>query len=93
MEQYATPEKITSDEAADIRFFILNMYEACAIGIKKGAYDESIYKDWCRTTAVKDWQACKGFVARHQQDFSPAIWRGFEDMVKRWATAEELRHC
>ena len=91
IEKFAVPGKITSDEASDIRF-ILNMYEVVAIGIKKNAYDEVIYKDWCRTTAVKDWIACKDFVARYQQELNPRVYAEFEKLAKGWATNDEKKH-
>ncbi|PSM16186.1 DUF4760 domain-containing protein [Nitratireductor sp. StC3] len=92
MEQYAAPAQLASEQAADIRF-ILNMYEVMAIGIKKNAYEEAIYKDWCRTTAVKDWIACKGFVSRYQSDYNPRIYQEFEKLAKKWATPDEAKHC
>lgn len=89
--EYANQGNLASSEASDIRF-ILNMYEAVAIGIKKKAYDKDIYKDWCRTTAVKDWIACKEFVAKYQQDHSPKIYTEFEALAKEWATNDERKH-
>lgn len=89
--EYAKQENLAGQEASDVRF-ILNMYEAVAIGIKKKAYDKTIYKDWCRTTAVKDWIACKEFVAKYQQDYSPKIYAEFEALAKEWATNDERKH-
>lgn len=89
--EFAKQQNLATEEAADIRF-ILNMYEVVAIGIKKKAYDKKIYEDWCRTTAVKDWIACKEFVARYQQDHSPKIYAEFEALAKEWATNDERKH-
>ena len=89
--QYASQDKIGGDEASQIRF-ILNMYEVVAIGIKKSAYDEMIYKDWCRTTAVKDWMACKDFIHTYQREVNPKIYAEFEALDKRWATNDESKH-
>jgi len=89
--QYASLDKIGSEEASHIRF-ILNMYEVVAIGINKNAYDERIYKDWCRTTAVRDWMACKDFIHIYQRDVSPKIYAEFEKLAKRWANHDESKH-
>ena len=91
ISEYAKQSNLASEQAADIRF-VLNMYEAVAIGIKKKAYDKEIYMDWCRTTAVKDWIACKGFVAKYQQDHSPKIYAEFEALAKEWANGDEKKH-
>lgn len=92
IEQYAANDKLASEEAVDIRF-ILNMYEIVAIGIKKAAYDEEIYKDWCRTTAVNDWMACKAFASKYQRDINPKVYQEFEALAKKWASPDENKHC
>jgi hypothetical protein len=91
LEQFASKDRMASNEANTIRF-ILNMYEIAAIGIAAKAFDEQIYRDWCRTTLVKDWMATKHFVAQYQREHNPKIYIGFEAMAKKWANEDERRH-
>ncbi|WP_315920163.1 DUF4760 domain-containing protein [Mesorhizobium sp. SP-1A] len=86
--QWADEASRSGEQATTIRF-ILNMYEVVAIGIKKSAYDEAIYRDYCRTTVVLDWIAVKEFVSEYQLRYGHKIFAEFELMAKRWATDKE----
>lgn len=86
---FAGADKRDGEEAVAIRF-ILNMYEVVAIGIKTGAYDEAIYKRWCKTTAVEDWKACKEFVEETQTRVGPNVYIEFRDLARSWANATEI---
>lgn len=90
--QYATENNVAKDQTTTIRA-ILNIYELAAIGIKKGAYDEEIYKDWCRTTAVRDWIAVKEFVKAAQGNFNSEIYVEFQALAIKWADEKERKSC
>lgn len=91
--QYSTPEKSNSKEASYIGD-TLNTYELIAVGIKQGILCEESYKSWARTTVVKEWVACKPFVAqiRHVAKV-PTYYCEFEALATKWANATEKPHC
>ncbi len=41
---------------------ILNDYELIAISISKGIMDEEFYKDWAKSTLVRDFKDAQGFI-------------------------------
>ena len=79
-------------EAQDIVRKVFNYYEATAIGIKNGALDESIIKDWWRTTMVFDWYDYCLFIRKKREvDKIPKLYCELENLVDRWATEEEKK--
>ena len=92
LAKWADPQNTHGEEAATIRA-VLNRYELVAIGIKKGALHEQSYRDWCRTTLVKDWTACKPLVIqRRQNDRTSTYFCEFEGLARKWAIGEEQNH-
>jgi len=89
---YAKTPKERAEPNAQIRS-ILNRYELVAIGIKQKTIDEKSYKDWCRTTLVKDWLECKPFVMEiRRQAKNPNFYCELEWLAKRWANNAEKQH-
>lgn len=91
--QWADQTKASSTEAAAIRS-VLNRYELLSIGIQEKTLDKRVYKEYARTTVVKDWIACKPFVMENRRIKSiPTFYCKFEKLAKKWATSEEKKHC
>lgn len=91
--KYTSQEHANSDEAHYIRD-TLNTYELIAVGIKQKILCEKSYKVWARTTVVKEWMACKPFVAQLRQDGKvPTYYCEFEALAKKWANPTEKPHC
>ena len=91
LEQWATKEKLASPEAALIRA-VLNIYELVAIGIDKHTLDKKIYRNWYRTSLVKDWITLKNFVRVYQMEHNPKLFCNYEDLARRWANENERKH-
>lgn len=71
----------------------LNHYELIAMGIFEGILDESVYKNYMRSTIVRDWFAAKEFID-HIRAPSPdsgadvpatAAFSNFERLALKWA--------
>lgn len=74
----------------DIIISLLNYYEAIAIGIKDGAINEEIIKDWWRQTTVRDWTLLYQFVSGYRKERgSSTIYEHAEDIVNSWAVKLE----
>ncbi len=92
LSKRADPKDTHGTEAAVIGAF-LNHYELVAIGIKKGALHEESFKACCRTTLVKDWTACKPLVMQlRHDDQTSTYFCEFENLARKWATAEARKH-
>lgn len=92
LAKWAASNNQGAEESVSIRA-VLNRYELVAIGISEGTIDANLYKKWCRSTLVNDWQAVKPFVL--QLRANTRIWKTyceFEALAKRWATRDELPH-
>jgi hypothetical protein len=91
--KWADPAQAASDETLVLRS-ILNRYELVAIGIKEKTLNARVYKDYARTTVVKDWIACKPFVVqRRLWTSTPTLYVEYENLAKAWAKPEEKPHC
>lgn len=75
----------------------LNHYELIAMGIFDGILDESVYKNYLRSTVVRDWFAAEPFVT-HIRAPSPdsgaevsasAAFSNFERLALKWAPEVE----
>lgn len=91
LEQWADPEK-KLDPSRAVVINILNSYEFVAVGIKNGAYCEQTYKDWCRTTFVKDWVQLGAFVSAlrsHLNGDGAKIYAEYAALATKWANASE----
>jgi len=73
----------------------LNHYELIAIGIKQGILDEEMFRNYYKTTVVRDYTASLTFIEQERTgpDARPgaAYWSEFESMAKRFEaySAEE----
>lgn len=93
MVNWADPDQAASDEASVLRS-ILNRYELVAIGINEKTLNARVYREYARTTVVKDWIACKPFVIQRRQSTStPTLYCEFEKLAKTWANDSEKPHC
>lgn len=93
LSKWADPDNTHSDESAVLRA-VLNRYELVAIGIKQGTIDEKSYKEWCRTTLVKDWIECRPFVMQLRRNANhPTYFCEVEKLAAQWANWNERPHC
>lgn len=91
--QWADLSKAASNETSTIRS-TLNRYELVAIGIKEKTLDKRVYKEYARTTVVRDWIALKPFVMERRRTIStPTIYCEVEWLAKKWANSDEKKHC
>lgn len=89
MVQYAKPELVDTDDAATVRS-ILNRYELIAVGIRNKTLHEKVYREFWRTTLVRDWIALKPYVMeRRTLVNSPKAYEAFEALAVSWATKSE----
>jgi hypothetical protein len=74
----------TTKETLAIRK-ILNQYELIALGIESGILDKQMYRNYYRTTILKDWMACAEFIA-HERDeaSSPTYWIYLERLANEF---------
>jgi len=71
----------------------LNHYELMALGIARGMFDEDVYKDFMRSTLVRDWFSVKGFVSHLRTPTSDSgsevtakkAFCCFEELAEKWA--------
>jgi hypothetical protein len=90
--KWASPANESLPQAVTLRA-VLNRYELVAIGISEGTIDRRLYKRWCRSTLVHDWQSVKPFVT--QLRTNTRVWSvfcEFEALARRWATKAEKPH-
>ncbi|WP_315807316.1 MULTISPECIES: DUF4760 domain-containing protein [unclassified Bradyrhizobium] len=91
--KWADPAQAGSAETFTIRT-ILNRYELIAIGIKERTLDKRVYREYARTTVVKDWTAVKPFVVQMRQTTqTPTYYCEFEKLARAWANHSETPHC
>lgn len=90
--KWATADHAGTEESAIIRS-ALNRYELVAIGIKRNTVDGKLYKQWCRSTFIKDWTACKPFVAElRNSSKNKMFYSECEKLAKKWAKGAERDH-
>jgi len=91
--QWADPTKVASEETNLLRA-TLNRYELIAIGLKEKTLDSDVYREYSRTTLVRDWIACKPFVTQTRQNTRvPTYYSELEKLAKKWAKRDEAEHC
>lgn len=70
---------------------VCNYYEAVAVGIRRGAIDRAMYRDWWRTSFVLDWVDLHQFVLGYRDAESvPGAYIEFEALACEWITREEI---
>jgi len=93
LTQYASPDRWLTPES----FFLvstLNRYEITAVGIDTGIIDARLYRQYWRTTVVRDWIRCKESVLKLRKEAkNEALFSDFQSLARRWATAEERLDC
>lgn len=75
----------------DIILRVLNYYESVAIGIRDGAINELMMRNWWRTTTVRDFIDMYVFI--HQYRIfrgAPKVFEEAELLAVKWADTEEL---
>jgi len=91
--QWADPAKTATAETTVLRA-TLNRYELIAIGVEESTLDERVYREYHRTTLVRDWIAFKPFIIRRRENtHTPTYYCKFEALAKKWAKASELDQC
>lgn len=76
--------------AEDVLKKVFNYYEATAIGIKNGALNEPILKDWWRRSYVLDFIDFALYVyQRRLRDGADKLFSEYEEQAIRWAKEDE----
>lgn len=64
---------------------ILNNQEFIAVGIRMGAFDESVYKQMQCTNLLRLWDASKGFIEEIRSERKKdTLFQDFEKLALRW---------
>ena len=64
---------------------VLNNHEFIALGIRKKAFDEKIYKDLQYSNFLKVWDSCQGFIAELRRTRAKdTLFQEFEWLATRW---------
>lgn len=64
---------------------VLNNQEFIAVGIRKGAFDETVYKEIQCSNVLKLWTATSGFIQEVRKiDGKNTLFQDFENLAKRW---------
>lgn len=75
---------LQSDEGKCIRL-VLNSHEFVALGIRRRAFDEQLYKEMQCTNFLKAWEATRSLVYEiRRQQKSETIFQELEWLAKRW---------
>lgn len=75
---------LQSPEGKAIRL-VLNSNEFVALGIRRKAFDESLYKEMQCTNFMKVWMACRGLIYEiRKQENKETIFQEVEWLAKRW---------
>ncbi len=65
---------------------VLNHFEMVAVGIKRGAFSNVIYRDWSGTPYVDAWTKAEPYItARRDKKKQPTAYEHFEKRAKEWA--------
>lgn len=75
----------TNSEECSCILRVLNGYEFVAVGIRKRAFDEEIYKMSQYSNVMKIWKASDGFIRdiRAMED-KPTLFQELEWLISRW---------
>tara|TARA_R110001606_G_scaffold97833_4_gene215922 strand:- start:412 stop:1002 length:591 start_codon:yes stop_codon:yes gene_type:complete len=69
---------------------VMNNYELTAIGIRRGAFSEAIYKDFRRGVLIHDWKVMLPVVeAIRKQEKNKKVFEHMEWLVARWSEDEK----
>lgn len=79
---FADPAAPISDEREVVRAQI-NEYELIALGIRRGLFDEKLYKLWFQHQFVRDYESLEAFIAR-VRDKRPSVFCEFVWLYTRW---------
>lgn len=64
---------------------VLNNHEFIAVGIRLGAFDETVYKQMQCSNVIKMWSATSGFIHEIRKiDGKNTLFQDFESLAKRW---------
>ena len=64
---------------------VLNNQEFIAVGIRKKAFDESVYKQMQCSNVIKLWKASSGFIHElRKTDSKDTLFQDFEKLAKKW---------
>lgn len=82
---FAALAKDTKSEECSHILRVLNGYEFVALGIRKRAFDENIYKMSQFSNVMKVWKASDGFIReiRSRED-KPTLFQELEWLILRW---------
>lgn len=81
----------TTKRAENVVKKVFNYYEATAIGIKRGALENSIIKEWWRKTYIQHWIEFKGYVrSARERDSAPKLFKEYQCIVEKWAEPSEV---
>ena len=83
IEYWADPQQQDRPERTTIRN-ILNDYELMAVGIREDIFDESLYRQWWKSTLLADWQATNAFIEAVQSEIKPQIYSNFRELADAW---------
>ena len=76
--------------AEDVLKKVFNYYEATAIGIKNGALNEAILRDWWRRSDVLDFIDFALYVfQRRLRDDAPKMFIEYEQLALKWTEGDE----
>lgn len=65
--------------------YALDQLEFIAVGIHRGAFDESVYKDLQCTKIIKTWESAAGFIMDLRQEKGiKTLYRDLEDLALSW---------
>lgn len=81
--QFADPNCPPSDDRQTVRAQ-LNEYELIALGIKRGLFDETLYKRWFQDQFQRDYRSLEEFIAKVREQrpsvFCECVW-----LYNRWS--------
>lgn len=76
---------LQSDKGKAIRL-VLNSHEFVALGIRRKAFDEKLYKEMQCSNFLKVWMACRGLVYEiRKQEAKETIFQEIEWLAGRWS--------
>ena len=80
--QFADPESPASDDKKALRDQV-NEYELIALGIRRGIFDEQIYKLWFGGQFIRDFDSLKPYIDRVREK-RPSVFCEFVYLAERW---------
>lgn len=79
---FSDPDAPVSDERRQLRDQI-NEYELIALGIRKGVFDEKIYKLWFQNQFIRDYESLEEFISKVREK-RPSVFCEFVRLYTRW---------